>query len=258
MKPLRGKRILITRPREQADELAARLEVLGAETLLMPTIQIVGPEDWSAVDRAIQQLREYDWLIFTSGNGVDHFCQRLKAQGSNISTKPKIGVVGRATAEKLAAWGWHADLIPEQFTAEGILQAFPENLSGMRFLFPRGNIARATLPEGLRQRGAVVDDVIVYRTLMVNPPDEHVMQMLESTSVDLVTFTSSSIVANFIRLIGEDQMERLKGRFLAASIGPKTSKTIREFGLRVDIEAPVSTVAALVEAIVAYFQAAGR
>jgi uroporphyrinogen-III synthase len=201
----------------------------------------------------MRRLSEYDWLIFTSGNGVDYFCQRLKAQGPSISPKPRIGVVGRATAERLTLWGFHADVIPETFTAEEFLQAFPENLSGVKFLFPRGNIARATLPDGLRQRGAVVDEIIVYRTLMADPPDERLVEMIESASVDLVTFTSSSTVANFIRLVGEDRVERFKDRFFVASIGPKTSQTIRELGWQVDIEAPTSTVSALVEAIAAYF-----
>jgi uroporphyrinogen III methyltransferase/synthase len=249
-----GKCILITRPREHAGELVRLLEDFGAETLVMPTIQITEPEDWSEVDRAIGRLSEYDWLVFTSSNGVDYFCQRVKTQPPYLTTRSKIAAVGQATAERLTAWGWPADLIPEQFTAEGLLQTFPENLTGVKFLFPRGTIARATLPEGLRQRGAVVDDVVVYCTLMADSPDHGIIDRLRSGSIDVVTFTSSSTVTNFIRFIGEDRIEQWKDRFLIASVGPKTSQTVRESGLSVAIEAPASTMAALADAIVAYFE----
>jgi uroporphyrinogen III methyltransferase/synthase len=255
--PLRGKCILITRPREQAGQLKSLLEAQGAEAIIVPTIQIVDPDDWDQTDRAIRQLSGYDWLIFTSGNGVDAFCQRLKVHGPGASINLKIGVVGRATAEKLAAWGWRADLVPDEPSTEGLLEAVPENLSGVKFLLPRGNMAGAALPEGLRQRGAVVDEITVYRTVMAESSKVPMLELLESASVDLVTFTSSSTVANFVRLIGEDRIERFKDRFLVASIGPKTSQTARASGLRVDIEATVATVAALVKGIVGYYHLHG-
>ncbi|MBI3949262.1 MAG: uroporphyrinogen-III synthase [Acidobacteria bacterium] len=255
-KPLQGKRILITRPREQTDEFAARLEAQDAEALIMPTIKIEGPEDWTEVDEAIERLGEYDWIVFTSSNAVDYFCQRLKSYG--LSSRPKSCGVGSATAEALTAHGLHADLIPEYYTAEGVLAAFPEHLNGIRVLFPRGNLARDTVPEGLRQRGAVVDEVVVYRTITADRLDPLIVQRLQSGSIDVVTFTSSSTARNFVRLIGEKEIERLKSQFLVASIGPQTSHTLRELGLNVSIEAPASTVPALVEAVVAYFDSSKR
>jgi uroporphyrinogen III methyltransferase/synthase len=254
--PLHGKGVLITRPREQAGELAAWLEAQGAEVLIMPTIEISGPADWTEADHAIARLSEYDWIVFTSRNGVEHFCQRLKQREPRAL--PKICAVGPATAGALAAFGVQADLVPEQYTGEGVVAAFPERLDGARVLFPRGNLARDVVPEGLRRRGAVVDEIIVYGTKAADELDPVIWQKLQSGSIDVVTFTSSSTAKNFSRLIAEEAIRRLKNRFLVASIGPHTSRTLRELGLSVNIEAPASTMPALVEAIVAYFQSSKR
>lgn len=254
--PLHGKCVLITRPREQAGELAALLEAQGAEVFLMPTIEISGPADWTEADQVIARLRAYDWIVFTSRNGVERFCQRLK-QHEPLAL-PKLCAVGPATAAALAAVGFQIDLIPEPYTGEGVLAAFPERLDGARVLFPRGNLARDVVPEGLRQRGAVVDEIVVYSTKAADQLDPVIWQKLQSSSIDVVTFTSSSTAKNFVCLINGDAVRGFKNRFLVASIGPHTSRTLRELGLSVNIEAPVSTMPALVEAIVAYFQSSKR
>jgi uroporphyrinogen III methyltransferase/synthase len=250
-KPLRGTRIIITRPREQADEFVALLETREAEVIILPTIKIDGPDDWTEVDRAVERWSEYDWLVFTSSNAVKYFCQRLKSDWNR--PRPQICAVGPATAEALAAHELRADVVAEHYTAEGVLAAFAEQLDGIRVLFPRGNLAREVVPAGLRQRGATVDDIVVYCTRMADPPNPAILEMIQSSSIDVVTFTSSSTAKNFVHMIGEEKIERLKDRFLVASIGPQTSHTLRELGMNVNIEAPVSTVPALVEAMVAYF-----
>ena len=256
VKPLCGKRILITRPREQADEFVALVEAAGAEVLIMPTIKIEGPEDWAEVDRAIERLNEYDWIVFTSSNGVKCFCERLKLK--RTAALPKICAGGPATAQALTAHGLRATLIPEHYTAEGVLAAVGERVNGTRVLFPRGNLARDVVPEGLRQRGATVNEIVVYFTSVADAPDPAIIEMFQSGSIDVVTFTSSSTAKNFVNLIGEETMERLKDRVLVASIGPQTSRTLRVLGLNVNIEALASTVPALVEAMIAHFHPAER
>ncbi len=254
IRPLQDKRIVITRPREQADEFAALLKAYGAKVFLMPTIRIDGPEDWTEVDQAIERLDEYNWVVFTSSNGVEYFCRRL----NDGPLRSKICTVGPATAKALSRFGLHVDLVPEQFTGEGVLAAFPKRLDGARWLAPRGNLARDTILEGLRQRGAVVDEIVVYYTRTVDRLDPQMVQRLQSGSIDIVTFTSSSTAKNFIRLLGESEIERAGDRFLVASIGPQTSRTLRELGLNVNIEASAATVPAMVEAIAAYFHSSRR
>ncbi len=249
--PLRGRCILITRPREQARELTDALRTHGAHVLVMPTIKIVEPETWTEIDRSIERLAEYDWIIFTSRNAVEYFCRRCSFD--RPPSRLHLCAIGPATARALAARGLVADLVPESHTGEGVLAAFPRRLDGVKILFPRGNLARDTVSEGLRRRGARVDDVIVYRTVMGDPPEPRILRSLEAGTVDVVVFTSSSTVENFVRLVGPSNIERWKHRFLVASIGPRTSQTIREQGLTVHIEAPASTGSALVRALVTYF-----
>lgn len=217
----------------------------------MPTIKIVGPPTWIEIDRYIERLTEYDWIIFTSRNAVEYFCCRWSS--GQLPSRPRLCAVGPATARALTARGLVAHLVPPSHTGEGVLAAFPERLDGVKILFPRGNLARDTVSEGLRQRGASVDEVIVYRTVMGDPPEPQILRSLEAGTVDVVVFTSSSTVENFVRLVGQSNIERWKDRFLVASIGPRTSQTIRQRGLTVHIEAPASTGSALVQALVTYF-----
>jgi uroporphyrinogen III methyltransferase/synthase len=248
--PLAGRRILITRPREQAKEFAMRLEALGAEAIVLPMITIKEPEHWNCVDRAIEHLSEYDWIVFTSGNAVTYFLQRVERRLPCVPKKLKICAVGQATADQLSAYHLRVDLIPEQSTADSVLDALPDELDGMKVLLPCGNLARQTLPDGLRRRGALVDRVIVYHTTPIKPMDDRLRQELLSQSVDMVTFTSPSTAESLTRWLGADPTNH---RFLVASIGPTTSRMLVRLGLQVDIEASSATADALVEAIAAYF-----
>ncbi len=252
-RPLFGKRILVTRTREQASKLSERLEELGAEVLEIPTIKIVPPESFEELDQAIREIEGFDWLIFTSQNAVRYFGERLYAAGKDARalSKAKIAAIGTATAESLKEIGLSADLIPREFRAEGLIEAFlGEDLKGRRILLPRAAEAREILPEKLRERGAEVRVVTAYRTILPEESREALIAALEE-GVDVVTFTSSSTARNFFRLL--DGREELLRKVTLASIGPITSETLRQLGHAPGIEAREYTIAGLIEAILEHF-----
>jgi uroporphyrinogen III methyltransferase/synthase len=269
--PLFGERILITRAREQAAKLAEPLRALGAETIELPTIAIEDPEDWAPLDRAIERLRErgYDWLIFTSANGVRQFVERLAATKTDIRVLAgmKICAIGPATAGELGRHLLAVDVVPRSYVAEGVLEALAaEPVAGKRFLIPRARVARDLLPAELRKRGAVVDVVEAYRTILPTGKTEgiettEVAERIESIfsrhRPTVIVFTSSSTVSNLLRLISSEKRAAYLDGVRIASIGPITSETIRRAGLPVHIEAREHTIPALVEAIVAAAAKAG-
>src|SRR5438093_5268322 len=171
---LTGKTVLITRAASQSAELRSSAEELRARVIECPTIQIVPPKTWKPVDEAIRRLQSYHWLLFTSGNAVEQFMDRMAGRRAVIP----IAVVGSATAAKLNQWHLKAAIVPKEFRAEGLLAEFPENLVGTRILFPRAEVARELLPEELRRRGATVDIVTVYRTVKALSGD--IGEILES------------------------------------------------------------------------------
>ncbi len=249
-KPLFGRRIVITRPRHQAAELADRLEREGAEVVLFPTIEIVAPESYAELDRAFAAAPTYDWLIFTSANGVRVFLDRLTATRHDIRAwqRAKIAAIGSQTAALLEAHHLTVAAVPEQFRAEGLVEMLGKmDLQGKRILLPRAQGARPLLPEQLRARGAQVDEVITYRSLPARKGADEVKALLAEDAVDVVTFTSSSTVQSFVAAMGP---ELSLGRAAVACIGPITSVTARQHGLTPAIEPSTFTVAALAEAIV--------
>ncbi len=259
-RPLHGCRILITRPREQADEFARLLEEVGAEPLIAPTIRITPPDNWEPLDTAIERLGTYDWVIFTSVNGVRFFSERLSASGRDaraFGPKLRVLAIGPATSRVLEdILRIRADTVPEKYVAEGILEMFSgEELSGKRILIPRAAVAREILPEELARRGAEVDLVPAYQTLPANPADvEQLRSGLREGRVEMVTFTSSSTVRNFVELLGEDFLKEVMERVVIASIGPITSETAREMGLNPHVMAEISTTRGLARAIVDFYR----
>jgi uroporphyrinogen III methyltransferase / synthase len=237
---LTGKTILITRAASQSAELRSRLEDLGARVIECPTIQIVPPTTWKPVDDAIRRLPTYQWLLFTSANAVEQFMDRMRERRPTIP----IAVVGTATASKLAEWNLAPSLMPKEFRAEGLLEAFPENLVGTRILFPRAEVARELLPDELRRRGAVVDVVTVYRT--VKAFAGNIGEILESERIDCIVFTSPSTIPEGLHTVPT-------GTVLAV-IGPVTREAAQLLGLKPDIVPLQSTVSALVDAITSYFR----
>ncbi|MBN1192349.1 MAG: uroporphyrinogen-III synthase [Coriobacteriia bacterium] len=254
---LSGCCILITRARHQAAALAEPLEALGAEVLVAPVIDTVDPEDWGPVDVALGELAGYDWIILTSANAVDRLFRRMQEVGVPVDalSGAKIAVVGPATADRLEDFDVVPDLVPDDYRGEGLLEAFGKMGvgPGCRVLIPRAEKAREILPDGLREAGAHVDVVPVYRTVPAQP-EPTVIESLKVGRVDVVTFTSPSTAKHFLAWVESAglQPEAVMDRIVAASIGPVTSEALRSRGYRVPIEATHSTVTGLVEAVVGY------
>lgn len=253
-RPLFGKRIVVTRARAQASDMRRRLEDLGAEVIQFPTIRIRPPASWGPVDDAIGRLDIFDWVIFSSVNGVRAFFERLFANGKDARglAGKSVAAIGPKTAKALREYGVVSDLTPVDYKAEGLLEVFPEG-SARHILFPRAKVAREVLPETLRTRGHEVEVVPVYETVMESP-DPEVREAVLSGDVDMITFTASSTVHNFVKIMGGREVAgNLPGSVKFASIGPITSQTLRDYGLQVDVEAPVYTIEGLIEEIVASY-----
>jgi uroporphyrinogen III methyltransferase / synthase len=244
--PLFGRRIVVTRDRRQSSMLAEPLEALGAEILFVPVIEIANPAESRPLDQAIQNLASYDWLIFTSVNGVRHFVEALDRSNRDLrSLKAKLCAIGSSTRAALEELHLRVDVTPEEYVAESLLEALAgEDLKGKRILLPRAAVARDLVPITLRERGAVVDVVEAYRTIIPADAAGRAKEALTHTP-DWITFTSSSTVTNLLAVTGKETLAGIK----VASIGPVTSATAREAGLTVDVEAETHTIEGLVQAI---------
>ena len=247
IKPLAGKRILITRPAEGAQDFAQKLRDLGAEPLLLPTIALVPPEDWGPVDRALGQLDRYDWVIFTSANGVRFALARLQALGLSVELlqRVRIAAIGPATAQALREHGLSVDFMPSKYVAEAIADGLGD-VCGQRILLLRADIARRELRERLQAKGAHVDEIAVYRTQPATLKPEEVEQLFQQ-GIDIVTFTSASTVQALLKLLGAKR-DLLDG-VIVACIGPITARAAEEAGLQVHIVAREHTIDGLISAI---------
>jgi uroporphyrinogen-III synthase len=272
--PLQGRRILITRTHEQAGTFSEQLRALGATPVEFPTIRVVPPEDWGPLDNALKRLCEadwYDWLVFTSANGVRICFERLQKMGYDGRSlgDVRVAAIGPATAVELARFGVTVDLVPAEFIAEGIAVAllndamkWGESLEGKKVLLARAAEARNALVTELQQAGASVEVVAAYRTVGVTYEDgrgREIVRLLEAQQLDILTFTSSSTVRNFMQWLMQCDIDVANAllssstqhaRPKIACIGPITSQTAREFGLDVHIEAQEYTIAGLIEAII--------
>ena len=252
-KTLAGKRIVITRARKQAENLARAIEELGGEVIEFPTIEICPPESFTEFDDAIDKLDGYDWVIFTSVNSVEPFLQRLKIKGKTADalSAHKIGAIGAETARRLEAARICASLVPERYQAEGILAVIsPEEIRGKRVLIPRAAEAREILPATLRNWGAVVDVIVAYRTELPCVDVRPLAGLLVERKIDVVTFTSSSTVRNFVRLFGGRRLGEIVNGSTIACIGPITAATVEDLGGRVNIVADQFTVTDMLRVIV--------
>ena len=248
--PLQGKRILVTRAQAQAHDLEARLQALGAVPLSFPTIHITPPRDgYAALDAALRELATFDWVVFTSVNGVDHVWQRMAVLGldDHVFTRLQLAAIGPATAAELAARGLQSVVVPKRFVAEALLEVMPDP-AGKRFLLPRAALARDTLRTGLQRAGAQVVEVSAYDTILPEPSSETLAEI--EAGVDVLTFTASSTVRNFVAQLGQARARSLADRAQVAVIGPITAETARNLGLRVDVEASEYTIGGLVAALV--------
>ena len=260
--PLAGRTIVITRARAQSAEFSAELERLGARVVSCPTIEIVEPESYALLDEAIENLYGYDWLVFTSVNGVDYFLRRLGTLGNDVSQLDDLRVcaIGEATAYQLREARIHVDVIPEQFKAEGAFAALESYLGGregfnrLNFLIPRAAVARDYLPRALEEAGARVDVVPAYRTVRPHTSERgRVEALLAGGAVDCITFTSSSTVVNFAQLFDTTDLSQLLEGVCVACIGDITAATAADYNLRTDILPDEYTIPALTRAIAAYY-----
>ena len=254
---LADKRILITRAREQTEDFSHLLESYGAKVTAFPTIEIVPPGDWGPLDKAIERLKTYDWVIFTSVNGVKFFTQRLKEKGTDITVLggKKICAIGPRTKRELEKMGLRVTFMPTEYRAEGVAEGLKTlGMQGKKILLPRAREARKILPEALRKAGGVVDEVEAYRTVRPVKSKDSLETILKK-GIDVVTFTSSSTVRNFMELLSDKTaMNGVK----VAVIGPITAETARTYGLEPAIAPAEYTIPALVEAIVEYFKQVPR
>ena len=257
-RPLFGKRIVVTRTREQASELVAKLEEYGAECLEYPTIHIEPLADCSVIDTALDNLAAYHWLLFTSLNAVTYFFKRLHEKGldSRALAPCKIGAVGKTTADEVGKYGLKADLIPDTFTGKALATALiaAGEAQGKRVLLPRALKAMETLPEMLEDAGASVTAAPVYQNVPPQGRKEELRRQLLAREIDIVTFASSSAVTNFLSMIdAQDKAElhQLLDAVKIAVIGPVTAETVREHGLKTDIQPERYTISDLAGAIVA-------
>jgi len=263
VRPLFGKRVLVTRARGQAGELSDRLAAYGAQPIEAPMIRIVPPEDLDPLRVAAAGAGTFDWIIFTSTNAVDAFMTALFEGGRDVRAlaAPQLCAVGTATAERLARYSLTVDLVPDEFRAEAVVAAVTahETISGRRVLVPRADIGRDYIAEQLRAIGAEVIEVIAYRTLLEEgqgPDDPDVYGMLLQNAIDVVTFTSASAVRNFAKLYGAEQIADLLRNTVVAAIGPTTSEAAAQLGITVGVQPHTSTIPALVDALAAHFSAA--
>lgn len=256
--PLFGKTILVTRSREQASELSEKLRELGAAPVEFPTIELMPPESWADADHCLAQMVSYDWIIFTSANGVKYFIERLLALGGDLRDLkgPRVCAIGPQTAEALKTLKIRVDFVPAEYRAESIFEGLSKgNLKGRRILIPRAKVARDILPAELKKAGALVDVVEVYRTVCPKSQGRKIQELLKKKAFSAVTFTSSSTVSNFAEIIGMKEVRELTEGIPVASIGPITAEKARSMGIKTTIMPEEYTIPALLDALVKYFTA---
>ncbi len=249
-----GTRVVVTRARAQASSLSQHIRDEGGEAIEFPSIEIVKQEDLSALYVAFGRLEEYSWIVFTSVNAVDIYFNELRDRGIDIRDLKGISIcaIGPATAARLTDRGLKVDLIPGEYRAEGIIAGLGQYIKPQdRILLPRALGAREILPVSLRDMGAVVDEVIIYRSETTARIDAALRQDLIDGNCDYITFTSSSTVTNFVNIIGQGNVIPMNAGVKVACIGPITARTAEEYGFRVDVMPDRYTIEALVDAIIA-------
>lgn len=254
-KLLFGKKILVTRAREQASVLTDGLKKLGADCIEAPAIKIVSPDSYEPLDEAIAGLSQYHWLIFTSVNGVEHFFGRMAAAGLDTrAISAKVAAIGSQTAARLKNYGIIADIVPAEFRAEGIIEALADYIKpGMKILIPRALVARDILPEKLAELGAGVNVVPAYRTIAGDTNGQELAAKLEQGEIELITFTSSSTVTNLLDLLGKNGAQ-LIAKAKVACIGPITADTCIEHGIKPTVIAEEYTIRGLIEVITVLYK----
>lgn len=259
--PLGGRTVVVTRAASQASELTDALESYGAKVFVCPTIEIREPDSYNRLDEALDHLYGYDWLIFTSANGVEFFMKRLIERGLNVADLDDIKVcaIGQKTAEKLHDAHTHVDIVPSQSTAEGVFTSLREfvggneHLRGLNILLPRALVGRDVLPKSLEEAGARVDVVPTYQTVLPENLDRGRLRAMLAGSGDCIAFTSPSTIKNLAKLFDTHDLGNALPGVIIACIGPVTANTAVEYGLHIDIQPVQQTAKDLAEAIASYY-----
>ncbi len=257
--PLSQKTILVTRSAQQSTTFTNLLEEQGAEVVEMPALEIIPPSSWQGLDEAIALLKDFDWLILTSANGVTYFCDRLLSLGKSIEDLAgiKIAVVGKKTSQYLQKHSLKPDFIPPAYVADSLVEEFPESLQGKKVLFPRVETGgRELLVEALTEEGAKVTEVPAYQSACPKEIPSLTLKAMRQRNIDIVTFASSKTVKNFHRLLKSNflpaELDDFLTQIIIASIGPQTSLSCQEIFNRVDIEAQEYTLEGLTQGIVSW------
>lgn len=265
-KPLEGRTILVTRPHSQSVESTRQFEDFGASVIHCPTIEVIAPQSWDALDEAIDKVEGYDWLIFTSPNSPRFFFRRLAEKRSDwreAISKAVVFAIGTATAKSVETAGARVDIVATESRAEGAVRAIIEKaggdgaISGLRFLIPRAKVARDILPVELSRLGAHVDAVEAYETIKPQIDKDSIISLFNENRVDAITFTSPSTISNFASLVGFDDLSKLLGDTVVGCIGPVTAEAAARFNLTKIVQPDDYNAQALVEAIAKALQKGG-
>lgn len=270
--PLAGKRIVVTRASDQSAEFVAKLEALGAEVLHLPLVSFSEPRDVTPLDDAVRRLDQFDWILFTSRNAVKALASRFKIlqippeRLNHLLLAPRVATIGSATDEEAVCVGFLTEYQARKSSAEDLAVELLGELRGKRVLLPRSDLADSRLPTMLREAGADVVEVVAYRTVVPALLDRTVVETIQLGNVDVITLFSPSAYHHLIEEIDLDvlrqhlghALRRYSGKIVLATIGPTTSSVVRSDGLKVGIEAPEASAAALCEAIIAYFEQRGE
>lgn len=258
-RPLAGKRIIVTRAREQSNDFVHSLQKLGAEVLLMPTVSFAPPDDWTPLDTALREFARFDWILFTSQNAVGFFCRRWRELGLDAGLfqlpKPLVAAVGPATAQAASENGLRVDYIAKSSTGAALATEMRNALGGKSVLLPRSNRADDRLPDSLCADGAFVTEVVAYRTSAPESFDPDILARLRLAEIDAISFASPSAFHNLSRFLdSSDELVSLSQRVPFAAIGPTTARALRGAGIRVAIEAVEPSAACLADAISKYYE----
>lgn len=252
-RPLAGRRVLVTRAVEQSHELIGLLESAGAEILHVPAIRFAPPPDWNALDRVVDYPSHWDWIIFTSVNGVESFLQRAREKGRDASSvgSAKVAAVGEATREALRAGGIEPDIVPPRFRAAELLPLLPDNQQGVRTAVVRALEGREELVAALRAKGGEVHVAVAYETRGLDSLPDDARCLLAGGSVDALTFTSPSTAENVLRHLSAEELAQLNARSRFVSIGPTTTAALHALGVAKVDEAAAASMSGLLDAVVA-------